>query len=72
MPATARIELAQIGEQPMHRGIEVCRLLGDPLAQLVQLAIHDDVLSSDSDNTARVAMPSVHEGGCVIGRRWMS
>jgi hypothetical protein len=53
MPATARIELAQIGEQPMHRGIEVGCLLGDPLAQLLQLAIHDDCISSRSDNRRR-------------------
>ncbi|HEX3479254.1 MAG TPA: hypothetical protein VHT91_29720 [Kofleriaceae bacterium] len=33
----------------MHRGIEVCRLLGDPLTQLLQFAIHDDLLSAGYD-----------------------
>jgi hypothetical protein len=74
MPATARIERAQIGEQPMHRGIEVCRLLGDPLAQLLQFAIHDDLLSSDSDIAPRPRLDAIGciEGGCVIARREMS
>jgi hypothetical protein len=40
MPTTARIKRAQIGQQPVHGCIEVRRLLGDPLAQLLQFIVH--------------------------------
>jgi hypothetical protein len=59
VPATARVELTQIGEQPMHRSIKVRRLLGDPLAQLIQLAMHDDCISFQYDIASRVSMRSM-------------
>jgi hypothetical protein len=40
VPATALVELAQIDEQSMHGGIEVCRLFGNPLPQLIELTVH--------------------------------
>jgi hypothetical protein len=40
VPPTALVELAQIGEQPVHGRIEVCRLFGDPFPQLIQLTVH--------------------------------
>jgi hypothetical protein len=49
VPTTARIERSQVGEQPVHRCIEVRRLLGDSLAQLLQLILHDNPISSGSD-----------------------
>ena len=46
MPAAALVELAQIGEQAMHGGIEVRRLFRNPLPQLLELAIHGDCIAS--------------------------
>jgi hypothetical protein len=59
MPATKRIELAQVGEKPMHCSIEVCRLLGDPLAQLLQFAIHDDLLPSGYDIASQLRFDGI-------------
>lgn len=41
VPASAPVEFTQISEQPMHRCIEVRRLLRDPLTQLLELSIHE-------------------------------
>ena len=49
VPATALVELAQIGQEPMRRRIEVCGLFCDPLAQLIELSVHDDLLPHGSD-----------------------
>src|SRR6476620_324541 len=49
MPATAGIERSQVGQQPVSGCIEVRRLLGDPLAQLFELILHDNRISSRSD-----------------------
>jgi hypothetical protein len=46
VPATARIELAQIAEQAMHGCIEVRRLFRNPLSQPLELTIHDDAIST--------------------------
>jgi hypothetical protein len=46
VPAAALIELAQIGQQPMRRRVEVCGQFGDPLAQLIELSIHDERLTT--------------------------
>ena len=45
MPTTAGIERAQVGQQPVSGCIEVRRLLGDPLAQLFELILHDRRIS---------------------------
>jgi hypothetical protein len=52
VPATALVELAQIGEEPMHGRIEVRRLFRDSLTQLLELSVHEDTISRHSD-TAR-------------------
>src|SRR5678815_3281818 len=49
MPTTAGIERSQIGQQPVGGCIKVRRLLGDPLAQLFELILHDNRISSWSD-----------------------
>ena len=49
MPATARIELAQIGEQAMRRCIEVRCLFRDPLPQELDFSIHEKSIPHDSD-----------------------
>src|SRR5215510_15025359 len=49
MPTTAGIERSQVGEQPVGGCIEVRRLLGDSLAQLIELILHDNRISSGSD-----------------------
>src|SRR5579872_1187227 len=49
MPTTAGIERSQVGQQPVGGCIEVRRLLGDPLAQLFELILHDNRISSGSD-----------------------
>jgi len=49
VPATALVELTQIGEQPMHRRIEMRRLLRNPLAQLLKLILHDECISRPYD-----------------------
>jgi hypothetical protein len=49
MPTTAGIERSQVGQQPVGGCIEVRRLLGDPLAQLFELILHDNRISSWSD-----------------------
>jgi hypothetical protein len=40
VPATALIELAQIGQEPMRRRVEVRGQFSDPLAQPIELSIH--------------------------------
>src|ERR1051325_2210739 len=49
MPTTAGIERSQVGQQPVGGCIEVRRLLGDPLAQLFELILHDNRISFWSD-----------------------
>src|SRR5215468_3983711 len=49
MPTTTGIERSQVGQQPVGGCIEVRRLLGDPLAQLFELILHDSRISSWSD-----------------------
>src|SRR6476620_3079899 len=49
MPATAGIERSQVSQQPVGGRIEVRRLLGDPLAQLFELILHNNRISSGSD-----------------------
>src|SRR5215475_9112605 len=49
VPTTAGIERSQVGQQPVGGCIEVRRLLGDPLAQLFELILHDNRISSGSD-----------------------
>jgi hypothetical protein len=41
VPTATSIELAQFGEQAMHRRIQVCSQLGDVLAQLLEIPIHE-------------------------------
>jgi hypothetical protein len=54
VPAAALIELAQIREEPVHGGIEVCGLFCDSFAELLQIAIHGDCVASDSDMPIRI------------------
>src|SRR6185503_6486380 len=49
MPSAALIELAQIGQQTMHGGIQMRRLLGDAFAELFELTIHIECISLESD-----------------------
>jgi hypothetical protein len=49
VPAAARVELAQIGEQAMHGGIDVRGLFRNPLPQLLELAIHRDWIAHEPD-----------------------
>jgi len=46
VPAAAPIERAQIGQQPMQGCVEVRRLLGDLLAQRLEILRHGSVYSS--------------------------
>ncbi len=45
VPAAALIKLAEIREEPVHGGIEVCGLFCDAFAELLQIAIHGDLHS---------------------------
>jgi hypothetical protein len=54
MPSAPLIELAQVGEQSVHRCIEVRRLLRDLLAEPFELSIHDDAIAETSDIHDRV------------------
>jgi len=49
VPATSLVERAQVGEQAVHGRIEVRRLFGDPLPQLIELTVHATAISPGSD-----------------------
>ena len=49
MPTTAGIERSQVGQQPVGGCIEMRRLLGDPLAQRLQILRHGQCISQCPD-----------------------
>jgi hypothetical protein len=49
MPSAPFVELAQVDQQPMRCGIEMRCLFRDPFIQLIELAVHDDCISPESD-----------------------
>jgi hypothetical protein len=49
MRAAALIELAQIREEAVHGGIEVCRLFCDSFPELLEVTIHGDSIAPGSD-----------------------
>src|ERR1044071_2033327 len=62
MPTTAGIERSQISQQPVGGCIEMRRLLGDPLAQLLELILHDTAYHPGlTSNLHRMAHRSLHQ-----------
>jgi hypothetical protein len=49
VPAAAPIERAQVGQQPMQGGVEVRCLLGDPLAQRLEIFAHGQCIARQSN-----------------------
>jgi len=49
MPTTTRVKLAQVGEQTMRSGIEVCGLLGNLFTQALEVPIHEKGISYEAD-----------------------
>jgi hypothetical protein len=49
VPAAAAIERAQVGQQPMQGCVEVRRLLGNPLAQRLEIFRHGQCIAEYPD-----------------------
>src|SRR6185503_14215280 len=49
MPSATGVELVQVDQQVVHGSIEMRRLFRDPFTQPIELAIHEDCISSEHD-----------------------
>src|SRR5262249_31024640 len=75
VPAAAPIERAEVGQQPMQGRVEVRRLLGDPLAQRLEILGHGQCIAPYSDiaisirltiDEARTDRPRWTTAGCQL------